>query len=144
MIIGRKDKANFPEFDLEDINIKIDTGAYTSAIHCHKIEKRKKDGKEVIVFKLLDPSHSQYEAQEFSTEKYYEKRIKNSFGNSEERFVIEADIMLFGQKYCIDLSLSNRGEMKYPVLIGRKFLMDKFIVDPSEYNLSHKEKQINR
>ena len=140
--IGRKDKADFPALGLKGMDIKMDTGAYTSAIHCHKIEKREKEGKEVLVFSLLDPSHSQYQDQEFSVEEYTEKRIKSSFGSSEKRYVIETDIMLFGQKYAIELSLSKRGEMKFPILIGRRFLMGKFIVDPSRYNLSYK-KRIN-
>lgn len=141
--IGRKDKADFPALGLKGMDIKMDTGAYTSAIHCHKIEKREKEGKEVLVFSLLDPSHSQYQDQEFSVEKYTEKRIKSSFGSSEKRYVIETDIMLFGQKYAIELSLSKRGEMKFPILIGRRFLMGKFIVDPSRYNLSYKKRKNN-
>ena len=141
--LGRKDKAHFPELGLKDLDIKMDTGAYTSAIHCHMIEKKLVDGKEVVVFTLLDPSHSQYNKQEFSTENYNEKRIKNSFGISEKRFVIETEIKLFGRKYLIELSLSERGEMKFPILIGRRFLMGKFIVDASKYDLSYKTR-INR
>ncbi len=140
-IIGRKDKATFPELGVKDLDIKIDTGAYTSAIHCHKIEKRKKGRKEVLVFTLLDPSHPQYQQQEFSMENFSEKRIKNSFGSSEKRFVIKTDILLFGKKHGIELSLSERGEMKFPILIGRRFLMGKFIVDPSKYDLSYKRRK---
>lgn len=139
--IGRKDKANLPELGLKNIDIKIDTGAYTSAIHCHMIEKKEKDGKEVVVFTLLDPSQPQYKKQEFSTEDFHEKRIKNSFGHSEKRFVIETDIRLFGHIYPIELSLSERGEMRFPILIGRRFLMGKFIVDPSKYDLSSKRRK---
>lgn len=139
--IGRKDKANFPELGLKNLDIKMDTGAYTSAIHCYKIGKKKVEGKEVLVFTLLDPSHPQYQEREFSTEKYSEKHIKNSFGSSEKRFVIETDILLFGKKYPIKLSLSGRGEMKFPILIGRRFLMGKFIVDPAKYDLSYKRKK---
>jgi hypothetical protein len=145
--IGRKDKANFPGLGLKSLDIKMDTGAYTSAIHCHKIEKKEKDGKEVLVFRLLDPSHPQYQHQEFTMENYSEKRIKNSFGISEKRFVIVTDIILFGQKKPIELSLSERGEMRFPILIGRRFLMGKFIVDPSKYDLSEKrrkEKLVNK
>jgi len=139
IIIGRKDKANFPELGLKNLDIKMDTGAYTSAIHCRKIETIKKGEKEVLVFTLLDPSHSQYDEREFSTEKFCEKRIKNSFGSSENRFVIETDIRLFGKKYPIELSLSERGAMRFPILIGRRFLMGKFIVDSSKYDLSFKK-----
>ena len=142
--IGRKDKANFPELGLENLDIKMDTGAYTSAIHCHKIEKKEQDGKDVVVFTLLDPSHPQYNKQEYSAVKYREKHIKSSFGASEKRYVVETDIMLFGEKYPIELSLSERGEMKFPILIGRKFLMGKFIVDPSKYDLSYKKQTKNK
>jgi len=88
---------------------------------------------------LLDPSHSQYDNKEISTDEFSEKRIKNSFGSSEKRFVIETDIWIFGKKYPIELSLSAREKMKFPILIGRRFLMGKFIVDPSKYDLSHKK-----
>lgn len=138
--IGRKDKADFPILHIKDIDIKMDTGAYTSSIHCQKIEEKVIDGKEILSFTLLDPSHPQYNHKRFSTEKYYEKRIKNSFGGSEKRFVIETDIRLFGKRYSLELSLSERGEMRFPILIGRKFLMGKFIVDSSKYDLSYKSK----
>lgn len=141
LTLGRKDKANFPELGLKDLDIKMDTGAYTSAIHCHKIEKIEKDGKKMVVFTLLDPTHIQYQHKEFSTEKYIEKRIKNSFGSSEKRFVVQTDIMLFGHKHEIELSLSERGEMRFPILIGRRFLMGKFIVDSAKYDLSYKRRQ---
>lgn len=140
--IGRKDKANFPKLALKNIDIKMDTGAYTSAIHCHQIEKKEKEGKEVLVFKLLDPSHTQYQNREIVVEHYKEKNIKNSFGSSEKRFIIKTDIVLFDEKYTIELSLSERGEMRFPILIGRRFLMGKFIVDPSKYDLSNKKKKI--
>ncbi len=139
--IGRKDKADFPELKLKDIDIKMDTGAYTSAIHCRKIIAKKIDGKEVLFFTLLDPSHSQYDKKEYSTSNFREKLIKNSFGSSEKRFVIETEIRLFGKKLPIELSLSERGEMKFPILIGRRFLMGKFIVDSARYDLSYKRKQ---
>ena len=66
--IGRKDKGDFPELNLKNIDIKIDTGAYTSAIHCHKIKTKEIDGRQVLTFTLLDPSHPQYNNKELSTE----------------------------------------------------------------------------
>lgn len=141
-VIGRKDKASFPELNLEDIDVKIDTGAYTSAIHCHHIEEKIINGEKAIRFDLLDPSHEQYNNKEFSTKKYTIKKIKNSFGNSEKRFIITTIIILFGKSYPIELSLSERGDMKYPVLIGRKLLKGKFVVDSSKSDLSYKNIQL--
>lgn len=141
--IGRKDKADFPDLEIKGIDVKVDTGAYTSAIHCHKIQIHMVGDKEVLKFTLLDPSHPQYNKKEFTTDKYVEKRIKNSFGSAEKRFVIQTEIEIFGNRYPIELSLSERGEMKFPILMGRRFLMGRFIVDPSKYNLSHKKQMKN-
>lgn len=138
--LGRNDKADFPDLGLEDIDIKMDTGAFTSAIHCREITTETTDGKERLTFTLLDPSHPQYADKKFTFDSYSEKQIKNSFGGSERRFVIETTIHLFGETYPILLSLSDRGEMRFPILIGRKFLMKKFVVDPARTNLSYRKK----
>jgi hypothetical protein len=140
-IIGRKDKADFPELFLKNINCKVDTGAYTSSIHCHHIHEVIIDGNKFIEFQLLDPTHIKFQDEKFRTKRYKKKRIKNSFGQSEWRFVVETSIVLFGYEYPIELSLSERSEMKYPILIGRKLLRGKFIVDIAQYNLSFKMKQ---
>lgn len=66
---------------------------------------------------------------------YKIKKVKSSNGQIEERVIIRVKTHFFGQKTNIQLSLTNRSEMKYPVLIGRRFIADKFIVDVSEmYN----------
>lgn len=136
--IGRSDFADFPMLDIEDIAVKIDTGAYTSAIHCKKIEVVD----EKLHFVLLDPEHDQFHNREFVVQNYTYKSIKNSFGIAEQRYVIETSIKLFGELYSIELSLSNREQMKFPVLLGRK-LLEQFIVDVSKTNLSKKLKDEN-
>jgi len=140
-IIGRKDKADFPELGIKNIAVKIDTGAFTSSIHCSKIKEEKIKGSWSIKFNLLDDSHPSYNNKEYIFTKYKQKKVKNSFGTSEKRFVIETTILLFEELYKIELTLSERGEMKYPVLIGRKLLNKRFIVDPQKTNLSYRNKK---
>jgi hypothetical protein len=140
IFIGREDMVDFPEFGLENIAVKTDTGAYSSSIHCHLIEETIIDFKKVIQFRLLDPSHSYYNEKSFYTEHYSIKTIKNSFGTAEDRYVIETTIILFGNEYPIKLSLSERGDMKYPVLLGRELLSKRFNVDTDRTNLSYKQK----
>ena len=138
--IGRTDCADLPLLKLKEIPIKIDTGAYTSSIHCDTIEEIKKKNKKAIRFVLLDPFHEQYNNRAIETADYEMKTIRNSFGQDEERFVIKTEIVLFNETFEIELSLSNRSDMKYPILIGRKLLADKFVVDVSRTNLSLKLK----
>ncbi len=139
-IIGRRDKADFPELQLKNIDIKIDTGAYTSSIHCEHIREKDENGIKKLSFRLLDKSHPEYSNKEFVYLNYKQKLVKNSFGVSEKRFVIETVILLFGELYTSEFTLSERGEMKYPILIGRKLLNRKFIVDTQRTNLSFKLK----
>ena len=92
------------------------------------------------MFTLLDPSHPQYQHKEFSLEKYNQKRFKNSFGISEKQFVTE--IVLIGKTNMIALLLSEHAEMKFSILIGRRFLIGKFILDPSNFNLFLRKAEI--
>jgi hypothetical protein len=142
-VIGRIDIADFEEFELEEIKLKVDTGAYTSSIHTHDIQEVELDGEKYIEFKLLDPSHPLYQDRVFRTRDFKQKKVKSSFGNVEERYVIETTITIFDKVYPIQLSLSERGNMKYPILMGRRFLNKKFIVDTSLKNVSYKLKASN-
>lgn len=140
-IIGRIDKADFPELNLRNINIKVDTGAFTSSIHTHDVKEIELNGEKHIEFKLLDPSHPKYENIIFKVKSYEVKTLKSSFGNSEQRFIIKTNILIFDQEYPIEMSLSDRSDMKFPVLLGRKFLNKRFIVDTSLKNVSSKLKR---
>jgi hypothetical protein len=134
--IGRIDTADFPLLNLFDIDIKVDTGAYTSTIHCNDVVIE--DGLLNCIF--LDKAHPSYHKKQFIFDKYDVKVIKSSNGQSEPRYRIKTEILLFGKTHPIYLTLSKRGQMKYPVLLGRKFLTKKFMVDINKTNLSHKLK----
>ncbi len=141
LTIGRRDFADFPALALCDIAVKIDTGAYTSAIHCHHIKvKTRADGTEVLTFKLLDPTHADYNGRAYELTTFRTKRVRSSNGKAESRYLIKTKITLFGRDYPLELSLSERGEMRFPVLIGRKLLMNRFIVDPAAVDLSYTAK----
>ena len=140
-VIGRRELVALPELEIEEIEAKIDTGAYTSAIHCSDIhEETNADGKKVICVELLDPSHPQYNHKKLRFAEYDFRDIKSSFGEVQQRYVIRTTIELFGEVIEAEFSLSDRSDMKYPVLIGRKLLKGRFIVDVSRKNVSQKFK----
>lgn len=140
-VIGRSDKADFPELKISNIGVKIDTGAFTSTIHSHDIKEVESNDEKYVEFKLLDPSHLKYRDRTFKTKNYKVKTIKSSFGDIEQRFVISSVIVIFDKEYPIELSLSERSDMKFPILLGRKFLNNQFLVNTSSKNLSFKLKQ---
>lgn len=135
--IGRVDRADFPLLKLFDIEVKIDTGAYTSSIHCKNV--RVEEG--ILKCNFLDESHPNYHEKEFSFKSFDTRIVRSSNGISELRYRIKTQIVIFETTYDIFLTLSDREEMRYPVLLGRRFLSGKFLVDPQKANLSYKEKQ---
>ncbi len=139
-LIGRKDYADFPELDLSNIKIKIDTGAYTSSINCHWTQEEITGQGSVLRCRFLDPEHPLYTGTEFCFSHFKKKSVKSSNGISEDRFLVRTRVVLFDKLYPIELSLTNRSRMKYDVLIGRKFLNKNFIVDTTLVNKSFKMK----
>lgn len=137
-LIGRFEKVDFPDLGLLDIEAKVDTGAYSSALHCHDITKAVRKGKEVLTFKLLDPDHPNYEDKPLSIEEFKESTVKNSFGQREKRFKIKTRVRLGRKIYKTEFTLTNRKEMRFPVLLGRKVLKNRFLVDVSKINLLEK------
>lgn len=129
-IIGRLECANFPSLGLNNLEVKIDTGAYTSSIHCRNI----REISEKLYCNFSDHLYPIYNGKELVFDKYEMTNVKSSNGITQLRYQI-ITIIEFGQKeYPIELTLTDRAEMRYPVLIGRKFLTQKFIVDVSLIN----------
>lgn len=142
ILIGRQDVADFPELSLFELPVKIDSGAYTSSLHCHNIEEFIENNIKKIKCNFLDPEHEQYHEKEIIFEHFKKRRVKSSNGIVEVRYSIRTEIILFKTNYPIELTLTERGSMKFSVLLGRKFLSKKFIINPAIKNLSFKNKII--
>lgn len=143
-VIGRKDRIDLPELGLYNIESKIDTGAYGCALHCHHIDILKTHEGQILSFKVLDPSHPEYADKIFTAKNFNEKVVKNSSGQVERRFTIQTEMILFNTSNVIEFSLTDRKEMKYPVLLGRKFLSKRFIVDVGKKDVSYHLKLNNQ
>lgn len=127
--IGRVDIVDFPDLEIFSMPVKIDTGAYTSTIHCHQIKLNKE------VLNCTFDCNGQKINKQFNQFKL--KKVKSSNGTWQERFEVKTTIKLFNKKYKININLSKRPNMRYPVLLGRKFLKNKFIVDVRLNNVSY-------
>jgi hypothetical protein len=135
-IIGRKEKISLPKLGLKLVWAKIDTGAFTSSLHAEHIREEIVDGRKVLLFEILMPGHSEFTGKTLSFEKYREKKVKNSFGQVETRFLIMTKIRIAGETFSAEFTLSDRSSMKNSILLGRKILQDRFLVDVNGANLS--------
>ncbi len=135
-ILGRSDRVDLPELGLENIHAKIDTGAYTSSLHCSSAQLI--NGQ--LEFVLLDEEHPEFTGMKFKLNKFTQREIKNSFGEAELRFVIKTTIRIFNRKIKAEFSLSDREKLRFPVLLGRKILRNRFLIDVTKKDLYYHSK----
>lgn len=116
------------DLELFDLDAKVDTGADSNALHCDDIEIENGN----VSFTLLDEIHPSYHGKRMTLPLYKLKKVKSSNGTVQERPSVKVTVNFFGKKYKSVISLTNRADMKYPMLIGRRFLKDHFLVDVSQ------------
>lgn len=125
MTVGAFEKVDFPQFAMSGITAKIDTGAYSGALHCTKIVLVDVGGVKMLHFSPFDSPETVITALQYKL-----SYVRSSNGKRSKRYFIQTSMNIQGKVYDIKLSLANRSEMKWPVLIGRRFLRDNhFIVD---------------
>jgi hypothetical protein len=134
--LGRSDRVDLPGLGLENIHAKIDTGAYTCSLHCSRTEVV--DGK--LEFVLLDEEHPEFTGMKFIVKKFTQREIKNSFGEAEMRYVIKTTIKIFDRKIRAEFTLSDREKLRFPVLLGRKILRNRFLIDVTKKDLYFQSK----
>ena len=128
VIIGRAELLSFVELGVHNIPSKVDTGAYCSAIHATNITE--KGG--VLSFDLLaglpfgDEAERHVETSQFAL-----VNVENSFGHTEERYEVKLRVKLASKIFTSRFTLANRSKKTYPILLGRKLLNSRFLVDTS-------------
>lgn len=133
-ILGRSDRVDLPGLGLYNIHVKIDTGAFTSSLHCSRAEVV--NG--VLEFVLLDDEHPEFTGMKFVFNEFTERQVKNSFGVAERRYVITTSIKIFDEEIVAEFSLSDRDALRFPILLGRKILRDRYLIDVTKKNLSYR------
>lgn len=131
VIIGRSESLSFVGHDILDVPAKTDTGAYRSAVHASNIKLNPKTG--VLSFELLG-NHPICGNMSTKTEvKSFKKvTVENSFGHSEERYEVKLKVKLGPKVFMARFTLADRSKKIYPILLGRKLLNNRFLVDSAE------------
>jgi hypothetical protein len=125
-IIGKFERVSFKEFGLNNLKAKIDSGAKTSSLHCsfiHKLPNNK------VSFILLDKDHKKFTSLSKTATISRIGKVKSSNGKIQKRYFIKTTISLLGKEFLTEFSLTNRGSMKFPVLLGRSLLKNGFCID---------------
>ncbi|MBI3624086.1 ATP-dependent zinc protease [Candidatus Saccharibacteria bacterium] len=126
-VIGRAEKVEFPELGYGKIVAKVDTGADLSSLWATHI----KEGEDGLSFIPFGKRFPKYKARAVTMQKgqYSVTRVANSFGEREVRYVVKLRVKITGKLVLGTFTLANRARKTYPILLGRKLLKGKFLVD---------------
>lgn len=113
------------------VKAKLDTGAKTSSINAHDIERFERKGDEWVRFTLkYETVDDQARSVELERPVYRNIRIKEHEGENDRRAVVKLDFCFAGHWHKAQFSLVDRSKFVYPVLLGRRFLREATIIDP--------------
>jgi hypothetical protein len=138
IIIGRLESIAIPELGIEDLQVRVDTGAKTSSLHVDNIQKSIVDGVHNVTFDIHPDSHNVERIVTCTAPICDIRKIKSSNGTSEQRYVISTIVELGSESWPIEITLTDRSDMSYLMLFGREAIGTKFLVDPSKVFLGSK------
>ena len=129
-ILGYVEHVSLPDFGIA-CYAKVDTGACTSSLHADDIETFTREDQRWVRFRVQFDNNQHTIDQICEAPVIAKRKIASSNGQRSSRYIILAPIHIGGSIIPIEISLSHRGSMKYPMLIGRKAIEGKFLVDVS-------------
>lgn len=127
--VGWREWVTLPELDIEAIKVKVDTGARTSALHAFQVESFQRDNREWVRFSI-HPIQGQDLVRHCEAPVLDRRVVTDSGGHKEERPVIRTDIELGGRRWPIEITLTDRENMIFRMLLGRT-AMGEIVVDPT-------------
>ncbi|MGL4226009.1 MAG: ATP-dependent zinc protease family protein [Vibrio sp.] len=132
MLVGWREELSLPGLGIARIKAKIDTGARTSCLHAFKIERFNKGSMPWVRF-WIHPMQNNVELVNVCEAEVIDQRsVRDSGGHQEQRYVIRTEVSFGGQTWPIEITLTNRENMAFRMLLGRTAMHHRIIVDPTQ------------
>jgi hypothetical protein len=151
-VIGWREWVVLPQFGIDAIKAKIDTGAQTSSLHASSLKRFTRHGAPMVRFKVMTRPHKWRKLVQVETPVVEERWVKSSNGERQLRPVVRTVICIMNFCWPVELTLTSRESMSYRMLIGREALRGHALVDPGRSYLGgipvhlleilHKEHQL--
>ena len=136
-VVGWRELVDLPDIGLTRIPAKIDTGARTSSLHARVLDDYMRDGAHFVRF-AVDWDDIAHEGEAIAVDN---RGITSSNGETQTRYVIKTPLRIGSVEFRAELSLADRSDMKFPMLIGRTALRRRFVVDAGHSWLQSPEMQ---
>ena len=139
-LVGAIELCDLPELEISQLNVRVDTGAATSSLHVDNIEEFEKHDETWIRFDIHPDIHNVERVVRREAPVVGKKQVKSSTATREKRYVIDTPIIMDDMRWTIQLTLTDRSEMTYLMLLGREAMNGRLVVDPEfEYLLTGKD-----
>ena len=129
--VGWREWVSLPKLHIPAIKAKIDTGARSSALHALDVQVSRRDGIDVVRFKVHPFQRDSSSTVSAEAQLVDEREVKSSSGHAALRPVIRTPLQLLGHRWPIELTLTNRDEMGFRMLLGRRAMQDQIVVAPT-------------
>jgi len=142
--IGWREWVGLPDLGIKSIKAKVDTGARSSSLHAFDLEQFVKDGEEWVRFKVHPKQRNARKTVETEAKILEMRSVRSSSGKASTRPVVLTTIKLLGEEWEVELTLANRDEMGFRMLLGREAFRKKFLVDAGNSYYGGKPKRVKK
>jgi hypothetical protein len=145
-VIGWREWVGLPDLGIDRIKAKVDTGARSSSLHAYDLHKFSDNGEAWVAFKVHPIQRNTKTIIEAKAKVLEYRSVRSSSGKASIRPVIIARLSLLGQIWPVELTLANRDEMGFRMLLGREAFRKRFLVDAGKSyygGIPKREKQLN-
>lgn len=129
-VLGWREWVSLPELDIARIKVKVDTGARTCALHAYFVEPYQRDGKLWVRFGIHPQQRTVEQAVECHAAVVDRREVTDSGGHRELRYVIRTAIVIGATAIDAEVTLTDRENMHFRMLLGRNAIIGNFTVDP--------------
>ena len=130
IVVGWREWVLLPELGLM-LKAKVDSGARTSTLHAFELEEFERGGTAMVRFSIHPVQDDTEEVRVCEAELVDKRLVTDSGGHQELRPIIRTDVVLAGQRWPIELTLTGRDNMKFRMLLGRTAMQGRITIDPA-------------
>jgi hypothetical protein len=129
-VIGWREWVQLPDLGVVEMKAKVDTGADNSSLHAFNVERIERNGAEYVRFEIHPKQRSKKPTIHCEAPLVMEKKVKNPGGRTELRPVIRTRVVVAGEELEALVNLTSRDEMGFRMLLGRRAVRSRFVIDP--------------
>jgi hypothetical protein len=141
-VIGWREWVGLPDFGIEAIKVKVDTGARSSSLHASELREFERDGEKWVRFKVHPVQRKRDMTVDIEARIIEYRSVRSSSGKSTIRPVIATQLKLLGITWPVELTLASRDKMGFRMLLGREAFRGRFLVDAGRSYFSGKPARV--